>query len=144
MHTQTHTHTHRDEVLPWSQQEPFCAPKWRCLRRGLILCTGYDDTAYLATCALQPPATPPRPSTAPFCERSPASPAGRVSAHIPARGPGAVVLVLRYGFNGDGLSSFDVRGPKALMYMWHIEQAAGGLHIRDPDTNRPWHNGAHV
>ena len=45
-----------------------------------------------------------------------------------------MVLVLRYGFNRDGLSSFDVRGSKALMYMWHIEQAAGGLHIRVPDT----------
>lgn len=55
-----------------------------------------------------------------------------------------MVLVLRYGFNRDGLSSFDVRGPKALMYMWHIEQAAGGLHIRDPDTNRSWLNGARV
>ena len=53
-----------------------------------------------------------------------------------------MVLVLRYGFNRDGYSSFDVRGPKALMYMWHIEQAAGGLHttvyvtptLADPGT----------
>jgi hypothetical protein len=66
----------------------------------------------------------------------------------PSNGPGAVVLVLRYGFNRDGHGSVGCSWPQgADVYVAHRtgrRRAAYECSIRDPDTSRPLRNGARV
>lgn len=91
----------------------------RCLRRGRLYEVRHRHLSTTRRRRLQPPPPPPLPhrAVALVCQSLclvssvPASPAAPPPSS--QQNPSAVVLVPRYGFNRDGLGSFDVRGPPA-------------------------------